>query len=87
MVAGRLWLFPTFTTPKLRLLGATVTTPGFVLFCVVADLFELVSPWHPTIVARASTTNGQFQRVGSGFIIDAPVPPFHYRPAAAKKIV
>ena len=72
MVAGWLWLFPTFTAPKLMLLGVTVARPCFGAG-VVVDLFELVRPWHPNIVARARRTTTTFQRVGSCFIIDDPV--------------
>jgi hypothetical protein len=51
----------TWTLPKLMLAGAAVSAPGGVLL----ELFlPELNPWHPTNVARASTTTSVFQREG-----------------------
>ena len=74
IVAGLLWLFPTSTMPKLTLVGATVSCPGLGSFGERGeDLFELLRPWQPNIVAKARSTTSAFQRAGSCLIIDDPV--------------
>jgi hypothetical protein len=74
IVAGRVWLFPTFTMPKLMLVGATVSWPGLLLFVEPVEVLSaLLRPPQPTIVARARKTTSAFQRAGSCFIIDDPV--------------
>jgi hypothetical protein len=74
MVAGLLWLFPTSTIPKLTLVGATVSSPGLGLLGEEGeDLFELLRPWQPSIVARARSTTSAFHRAGSCLIIEDPV--------------
>lgn len=58
------WLVPNCTFPKLTLADPAVSVPSSG-FCVLWTLDLLVlSPWQPTIVARASTTTSTFQRVG-----------------------
>ena len=71
-VAGALWLLPTFTIPKLMLVGVTVSWPGLVSFDGGVDedvLGALLSPWHPSIEARARRTRVAFQRVRNCFIV------------------
>jgi hypothetical protein len=61
--------------PKLMLVGAIVSWPGLVVFGGGVDaLFELLRPWHPSIVARARSTTSAFQRAGSCFIIEDLLP-------------
>jgi hypothetical protein len=56
------------TLPKLTLAGAALSAPGSG-FCVVCEFgLPVLSPWHPSIVARASTTTSVFQRTARGRI-------------------
>jgi hypothetical protein len=63
-----LWVVPTCTFPKVTLAGAALSVPGsgFSVLCTL-DL-PVLTPWHPTIVARASATASAFQRVGRWLI-------------------
>jgi len=64
------WLVPTWTLPKLTLVGPAVSVPSS-WFCALCTLDLLVlSPWQPTIVARANTITTAFQRVGAWPISD-----------------
>ena len=64
------WLVPTCTFPKVMLPGAALREPGTEV-CVLCELGLLVlSPWHPSIEARASTTASAFQRAGRWRIVD-----------------
>jgi hypothetical protein len=58
------WLVPTCTFPKLTLESAALRVPGRG-FCVLCELdLPVLTPWQPTIVARANIAASTFQRVG-----------------------
>ena len=69
-VSDWLWFVPTWTLPKLMLAGAALSKPGKG-FCEPCALgLPVLSPWQPTMVARASTTASAFQRAGRWLISD-----------------
>lgn len=61
-----LWVTPVGTFPKLRLAGAAARIP--VTEPVTTEGFPTLSPWQPSIVARASRAGITSQRPGDRFI-------------------
>ena len=61
-----LWFVPAGTFPKLRLAGAAASMP--VTELVTTEDFPTLSPWQPSIVARAIRAGIAIQRPGDRFI-------------------
>ena len=62
------WLVPTCTFPKLTLAVPAVRVPSSVFWVLwILDLLVL-SPWQPSIVARASRAGIAIQRLGGAVI-------------------
>lgn len=69
-VTEMVWLVPICTLPKLMLAGVALSEPVSGV-CVLWELdLPVLTPWQPSIKARASTTASAFQRVGKWPICD-----------------
>ncbi len=63
-----LWVPPMGTFPKLTLAGAAASMPVTEPVTTLVEDFPTLSPWQPSILARASRTGIAIQRPGDRFI-------------------
>ena len=67
-VSDWVWLVALGTLPKLTLAGTALRAPGRGVPVLREFGLLVLSPWHPSIVARASATASVFQRAARGRI-------------------